>query len=137
MSQNIRCRIPETKEDYELKVNQRMPLYNIRDIDNVHIRLFNDYGQSNTLIRVFILLQNATIFFCAYLRRQLALSFGAQNKQRHDRRIKRYRLLAYLSIAYSWGLSDYKNKKIMLSINGRERSILLQEISTPSPIPSC
>ncbi|RCI04898.1 hypothetical protein CU098_003059, partial [Rhizopus stolonifer] len=176
MTQNIRYRIPETKEDYVLEVNQRIPLYNIRvqnekqlsvklegfsnswsapfnirDIGDVHVRLSNDYGQSDTLIRVSILLQNATIFIV--LTQEDNWPYLLINKTNEDMifhqedpvllqddsapvrnlRIKRYRLPAHQSVPYSWDLPAYKDKKIILSINGRERSIHLQEIGTLPP----
>ncbi|KAI9283162.1 hypothetical protein BY458DRAFT_427893 [Sporodiniella umbellata] len=176
MNQSIRYRIPETREDYVLEVNQRIPLYNIRaqnekqlsiklegfsnswsapfnirDIGNVHVRLSNDYGQPDTLVRVSIVLQGATIFIV--LTKESSWPYLLVNMTNEDMifhqedpvllqddsapvrnlRIKRYRLPAKQSVPYSWDLPAYKEKKIILSINGRERSINLQEIGTLPP----
>lgn len=176
MDQNIRYRVPETKEDYVLEAKQRIPLYNIRvqnekqlsiklegfshawsapfniqDMGDVHLRLSNDYGNPDMLIRVSILLQEATIFIV--LTQDDHWPYLLVNKTDEDMlfyqedpvllrddsapvrnpRIRRYRLPAHQSVPYSWDLPAYKDKKIILSINGRERSIHLQEIGTLPP----
>ncbi|EIE88932.1 hypothetical protein RO3G_13643 [Rhizopus delemar RA 99-880] len=176
MDQNIRYRVPETKEDYVLEAKQRIPLYNIRvqnekqlsiklegfshawsapfniqDMGDVHLRLSNDYGDPDMLIRVSILLQEATIFIV--LTQDNHWPYLLVNKTDEDMlfyqedpvllrddsapvrnpRIRRYRLPAHQSVPYSWDLPAYKDKKIILSINGRERSIHLQEIGTLPP----
>lgn len=174
---NIRYRVPETRNDYILEANQRIPLYNIRvqnekqltiklegvsnawsapfniqDIGDVHIRLANDYDK-DTLIRVSTVIQDATIFIV--LTKETDWPYLLVNKTNEDMifyqedpvilrddystvpvrnsRIKRYRLPANQSVPYSWDLPAYKDKKIILGINGRERSINLQEIGNLLP----
>lgn len=179
-SENIRYRVPETKDDYILESKQRIPLYNIRiqaekqltiklegisnawsapfniqDIGDVHIRLTNDYGKQDTLIRVTTVIQEATIFIVLAKESDDNWPYLLVNKTDEDvifyqedpvilrddynytpvrnPRIKRYRLPAHESVPYSWDLPAYKDKKIMLGINGRERSINLQEIGSMLP----
>ena len=174
---NIRYRFPETKHDYMLEAQQRIPLYNIRvqnekqltiklegvsnawsapfniqDIGDVHVRLANDYDD-DTLIRVSTVIQEATIFIV--LTKETEWPYELVNKTEEDMifyqedpvllrddysttpvrnsRIKRYRLPANASVPYSWDLPAYKDKKIILGINGRERSINLQEIGNLLP----
>ncbi|CEG78909.1 hypothetical protein RMATCC62417_13445 [Rhizopus microsporus] len=176
MNQNIRYRVPETKDEYTLEAGQRIPLYNIRvqnekqlsiklegfsnawsapfniqDIGDVHVRLSNDYGEPDALIRVSVLLQDATIFIV--LTKEENWPYLLVNKTDEDMifyqedpillrddstpvrnlRIKRYRLPAKQTVPYSWDLPAYKDKKMILSINGRERSINPQEIGTLPP----
>ncbi|CAO3674063.1 hypothetical protein G6F70_001780 [Rhizopus microsporus] len=176
MNQNIRYRVPETKDEYTLEARQRIPLYNIRvqnekqlsiklegfsnawsapfniqDIGDVHVRLSNDYGEPDVLIRVSVLLQDATIFIV--LTKEENWPYLLVNKTDEDMifyqedpvllrddstpvrnlRIKRYRLPAKQVVPYSWDLPAYKDKKMILSINGRERSINPQEIGTLPP----
>ncbi|KAG1089396.1 hypothetical protein G6F42_019983 [Rhizopus arrhizus] len=178
--ENIRYRVPETKNDYILEAHQRIPLYNIRvqnekqltiklegysnawsapfniqDIGDVHIRLSNDYGNQDTLIKVSTLIQDATIFIVLRKEEDNNWPYLLVNKTSQDMifyqedpvvlrddyssvpvrnpRIKRYRLLANSSVPYSWDLPAYKDKKIILNINGRERSINLQEIGNMLP----
>ncbi|KAL7310459.1 Vacuolar protein sorting-associated protein 13 [Mucor circinelloides] len=178
--ENIRYRVPETKNDYILEAHQRIPLYNIRvqnekqltiklegysnawsapfniqDIGDVHIRLANDYGNQDTLIKVSTLIQDATIFIVLRKEEDNNWPYLLVNKTSQDMifyqedpvvlrddyssvpvrnpRIKRYRLLANSSVPYSWDLPAYKDKKIILNINGRERSINLQEIGNMLP----
>ncbi|CEG72298.1 hypothetical protein RMATCC62417_07879 [Rhizopus microsporus] len=176
MNQNIRYRVPETKDEYTLEAGQRIPLYNIRvqnekqlsiklegfsnawsapfniqDIGDVHVRLSNDYGEPDALIRVSVLLQDATIFIV--LTKEESWPYLLVNKTDEDMifyqedpvllrddstpvrnlRIKRYRLPAKQAVPYSWDLPAYKDKKMILSINGRERSINPQEIGTLPP----
>ncbi|CEI90291.1 hypothetical protein RMCBS344292_04619 [Rhizopus microsporus] len=176
MNQNIRYRVPETKDEYTLEAGQRIPLYNIRvqnekqlsiklegfsnawsapfniqDIGDVHVRLSNDYGEPDALIRVSVLLQDATIFIV--LTKEASWPYLLVNKTDEDMifyqedpvllrddstpvrnlRIKRYRLPAKQAVPYSWDLPAYKDKKMILSINGRERSINPQEIGTLPP----
>jgi vacuolar protein sorting-associated protein 13A/C len=180
IDENIRYRVPETKNDYILEAKQRIPLYNIRvqnekqltiklegysnawsapfniqDIGDVHIRLFNDYGSQDTLIRVTIEIQDATIFILLTKEAENNWPYLLVNNTNEDMtfhqedhpllrddyssasarnpRIKRYRLPAFQSVPYSWDLPAYKDKRIILSINGREDSINLQEIGTLLP----
>jgi vacuolar protein sorting-associated protein 13A/C len=178
--ENIRYRVPETKNDYILDAHQRIPLYNIRvqtekqltiklegishtwsapfniqDIGDVHVRLADDYGTQDTLIRVSTVIQEATIFIVLTKESDDNWPYLLVNKTNEDMifyqedpiilrddysavpvrnpRIKRYRLPANQSVPYSWDLPAYKDKKIVLSINGRERSINLQEIGNMLP----
>ncbi|KAI8644804.1 hypothetical protein BD408DRAFT_104972 [Parasitella parasitica] len=180
IDENIHYRVPETKTDLILEANQRIPLYNIRiqnekqltiklegysnswsapfniqDIGDVHIRLTNDYGNRDTLVKVTTLIQDATIFIVLRNEAQDNWPYLLVNKTNEDMvfyqedpvvlrddyssapvrnpRIKRYRLLANTSVPYSWDLPAYKDKKIILNINGRERSINLQEIGNMLP----
>lgn len=48
-------------------------------------------------------------------------------------RTKRYRLPAHTSVPYSWDNPSLKDKKIILNIAGRERSISMQEIGSQLP----
>ncbi|KAI9273340.1 hypothetical protein EDC94DRAFT_192131 [Helicostylum pulchrum] len=179
-NENIRYRVPETKNDYILESKQRIPLYNIRvqnekqltiklegisnvwsapfniqDIGDVHVRLANDYGGQDMLIRVTTILQDATIFIVLAKEEDDNWPYLLVNKTAEDMifyqedpiilrddyssvpvrnpRIKRYRLPAHQSVPYSWDLPAYRDKKIILSINGRERSINLQEIGSMLP----
>ncbi|RCI05461.1 hypothetical protein CU098_001873, partial [Rhizopus stolonifer] len=180
LEENIRYRIPETKNDYILEAKERIPLYNIRvqnekqltiklegysnswsapfniqDIGDIHIRLANDYGKQDTLIRVSTVIQDATIFIVLTKEADDNWPYLLVNKTDEDMtfhqedpvvlrddyssvpvrnpRIKRYRLPAHQHVPYSWDLPAYKDKKIILTINGRERSINLQEIGTMLP----
>lgn len=179
-NENIRYRVPETKDDYVLESKQRIPLYNIRvqnekqltiklegisnawsapfniqDIGDVHVRLTNDYGKQDTLIRVTTVIQDATIFIILAKETDNNWPYLLVNKTSEDvifyqedpvilrddynytpvrnPRIRRYRLPAHQSVPYSWDLPAYKDKKIILGINGRERSINLQEIGSMLP----
>lgn len=180
LDENIRYRVPETKNDYVLEGKQRIPLYNMRvqnekqltikmegfgnpwsapfniqDIGDVYVRLPNDYSNLDTLIRVSTILQDATIFIVLTKETDDNWPYLLVNKTNEDMtfyqedpvvlrddfstapvrnlRIKRYRLPANQSVPYSWDLPAYKDKKIILNINGRERSINLQEIGTMLP----
>lgn len=50
-----------------------------------------------------------------------------------NHRTKRYRLPAHTSVPYSWDNPSLKDKKIILNIAGRERSISMQEIGSQLP----
>ncbi|KAI8877271.1 DUF1162-domain-containing protein [Backusella circina FSU 941] len=177
--ENIRFRVPETKNDTLLESKQRVALYNIRvqnekqltiklegfsnawsapfniqDIGTVHVRLSNDYGKPDTLIRISIVLQDATVFILLDKESEDNWPYLLVNNTDEDMmfyqedpvilrddyapttrnpRIKRYRLPKQQFVPYSWDLPAYKDKKIMLNINGRERSINLHEIGTLLP----
>ncbi|KAI8990033.1 hypothetical protein BDB01DRAFT_718047 [Pilobolus umbonatus] len=176
----IQYRVPETKHDQRLETKKRIALYNMRmlneqqltiklegysntwsapfninDIGNVYIRLSNDFGKQDTLIRVAILLQDATIFIVLtkelddnwpYLlvnKTDEDMSFYQEdpNTLRDDynaiparnARMRRYQLPAHQSIPYSWDMPAIKEKNVILNINGRERPINLQEIGSLLP----
>jgi vacuolar protein sorting-associated protein 13A/C len=178
-SENIRFRVPETKNDTLLASKQRVPLYNIRvqnekqltiklegfsnawsapfniqEIGTVHVRLASDYGTSDTLIRISTVLQDATVFILLDKESENNWPYLLVNNTDEDMmfyqedpvilrddyapttrnpRIKRYRLPSHQSVPYSWDIPAYKDKKIMLNINGRERSINLHEIGILLP----
>ncbi|KAI9480349.1 MAG: hypothetical protein EXX96DRAFT_521344 [Benjaminiella poitrasii] len=180
IDENIRYRVPETKTDYTLEAMNRIPLYNIRvqnekqltiklegysnawsapfniqDIGDVHVRLSSDFNEQDTLIRVSIMIQEATIFIVLTKEAEDNWPYRLVNETNEDMifyqedpvilrddyssvpvrnpRIKRYRLPAHQSVPYSWDLPAYKDKKIILNINGRERSVNLQEIGSMLP----
>ncbi|KAI8385604.1 hypothetical protein BD560DRAFT_383802 [Blakeslea trispora] len=178
LSENIRYRVPETKNDFLLEAKERIPLYNIRvqnekqlsikfegydnawsapfniqDIGDVHVRLASDSGNQDTLVRVSTVIQDATIFIVLTKEREDNWPYLLSNNTDEDitfrqedpvilrddyspvrsNRIKRYHLPAHQSVSYSWDLPAYKDKKIILNINGRERSVNLQEIGTMLP----
>lgn len=180
INENIRYRVPETKNDYILEAKQRIPLYNIRvqnekqltiklegysnswsapfniqDIGDVHIRLSNDYGKQDTLIRVTIEIQDATIFIVLTKEADDNWPYLIVNNTDEDMifhqadhpllrddyssapvrnpRIKRYRLPAHRSVPYSWDMPAYKDKRIILTVRDYEHSVNLQEIGTLLP----
>ncbi|KAI7863658.1 hypothetical protein BDF14DRAFT_1733660 [Spinellus fusiger] len=129
--------------------------FNIQDIGKMHIRLERADGTTAMLMRVTTILQDATIF--------IFLSKEANNKWPYklvndtndpmtfyqedfmvvrddfsDNRVynqttKRYRLPAHQTVRYSWDMPANKEKKLILNIHGRERSIDLQEIGSQTP----
>ncbi|KAI7902142.1 uncharacterized protein BX663DRAFT_436105 [Cokeromyces recurvatus] len=127
--------------------------FNIQDIGDVHIRLSNNFNEQDTLVRVTTVIQDAIIFIV--LNKEDHWPYLLVNKTDEDiifyqedpvglrddyssipvrnPRIKRYRLPAQQTVPYSWDLPDYKDKKIIVNINGRERSINLQEIGSMLP----
>lgn len=48
-------------------------------------------------------------------------------------KVKKYLLPAHSSVPYSWDMPAVKDRRIILNVNGRERSINVQEIGSQLP----
>ncbi|KAG0173105.1 hypothetical protein DFQ30_008890 [Apophysomyces sp. BC1015] len=180
MDGSIRYREPGSRVDSELESKQRTPLYylprnterqlsiklpginnmwsapfNIEEIGVVHVRLNSADNVTNDLMRVTIVLQDATIFIIftkeksdrwpyllvnetkediTFYQEDISILSDDQSSNRgRNTNLRRYLLRSRQSIPYSWDMPALREKKIILNIHGRERSISLQEIGSQLP----
>ncbi|KAI8384441.1 uncharacterized protein BYT42DRAFT_612143 [Radiomyces spectabilis] len=129
--------------------------FNIQDIGKVHVRLDSADGSTAMLMSVTTILQDATIFILLNKESSDKWPYKLVNQTKEDmtfyqedpvllrddyseprarsHRTRRYRLPAGQSVVYSWDMPAVKDKRIILNINGHERSINLQEIGSQPP----
>ncbi|KAI9031000.1 hypothetical protein CLU79DRAFT_842748 [Phycomyces nitens] len=129
--------------------------FNIQDIGKMHVRLDSADGSTAMLMRVTTVLQDATIFIVlskedsknwpfrivndtdetmTFYQEELSIMRDDFSDNRmHPQSARRYRLPPHQSVPYSWDMPANKDKKIILNIYGRERSINLQEIGSQLP----
>ncbi|KAF2866909.1 hypothetical protein BDV95DRAFT_611203 [Massariosphaeria phaeospora] len=132
--------------------NQWSSPFNISNVGNVHVKL-SKAGQRQKLIRVDILMEQATIFLHVSVEtKHWPFSFKNMSDQEFlywqanpnldededDRgtgfRPIRYRLPPRSIMPYAWDFPAAKNKEIVLSANGRERHVKLAEIGNLIPL---
>ncbi|PSN61047.1 vacuolar protein sorting-associated protein 13 [Corynespora cassiicola Philippines] len=132
--------------------NQWSSPFNISNVGNVHVKL-SKAGQRQKLIRVDILMEQATIFIHVSVEtKHWPFSFKNMSDQEFlywqanpnldededDRgtgfRPIRYRLPPRSIMPYAWDFPAAKNKEIILSANGRERHVKLAEIGNLIPM---
>ncbi|OAD68026.1 hypothetical protein PHYBLDRAFT_57710 [Phycomyces blakesleeanus NRRL 1555(-)] len=129
--------------------------FNIQDIGKMHVRLDSADGSTAMLMRVTTILQDATVFIVlskedsknwpfrivnetddtmTFYQEELSIMRDDFSDNRmHQQSARRYRLPPHQSVPYSWDMPANKDKKIILNIYGRERSINLQEIGSQLP----
>ncbi|KAI9253785.1 hypothetical protein BDA99DRAFT_443164 [Phascolomyces articulosus] len=130
--------------------------FNIQDIGTVHVRLESADGSTSVLMRVTTILENATVFIVLNREAPEAWPYRIVNQtdedmtfyqedpivilrddytdnQMRNHRTRRYRLPAHQTVPYSWDMPAVKDKKLILNIGGRERSINMQEIGSQLP----
>ncbi|KAI8143832.1 hypothetical protein BJV82DRAFT_668275 [Fennellomyces sp. T-0311] len=130
--------------------------FNIQDIGTVHVRLESADEFTSVLMRVTTILENATVFIVLSKEAPEAWPYRIVNQTDEDmtfyqedpvvimrddytdtrmrnHRTRRYRLPARQSVPYSWDMPAVKDKKLILNIGGRERSINMQEIGSQLP----
>ncbi|KAH7083305.1 hypothetical protein BKA63DRAFT_599328 [Paraphoma chrysanthemicola] len=131
--------------------NQWSSPFHISNVGNVHVKL-SKAGQRQKLVRVDILMEQATIFcHISVETKHWPFSFKNMSDQEFlywqanpnldededDRgtgfRPIRYRLPPRSIMPYAWDFPAAKNKEIVLSANGRERHIKLAEIGPLIP----
>ncbi|KAF2789276.1 vacuolar protein sorting-associated protein 13 [Melanomma pulvis-pyrius CBS 109.77] len=131
--------------------NQWSSPFNISNVGNVHVKL-SKAGQRQKLIRVDILMEQATIFIHVSVEtKHWPFSFKNLSDQEFlywqanpnldededDRgtgfRPIRYRLPPRSVMPYAWDFPAAKNKEIILSANGKERHVKLAEIGNLIP----
>ncbi|KAF2036721.1 vacuolar protein sorting-associated protein 13 [Setomelanomma holmii] len=131
--------------------NQWSSPFHISNVGNVHVKL-SKAGQRQKLVRVDILMEQATIFcHISVETKHWPFSFKNTSDQEFlywqanpnldededDRgsgfRPIRYRLPPRSIMPYAWDFPAAKNKEIVLSANGRERHIKLAEIGPLIP----
>ena len=120
------------------------------------MRLESADGSTSVLMRVTTILQDATVFIV--LNREapdewpyrivnqtdedmtfyqedpiVILRDDYTDTQMRNHRTRRYRLPANQTVPYSWDMPAVKDKKLILNIGGRERSINMQEIGSQLP----
>ncbi|KAF1998257.1 vacuolar protein sorting-associated protein-like protein vps13 [Amniculicola lignicola CBS 123094] len=132
--------------------NQWSSPFNISNVGSVHVKL-SKAGQRQKLIRVDVLMENATIFIHVSVEsKHWPFSFKNKSDQEFlywqanpnldededDRgtgfRPIRYRLPPRSVMPYAWDFPAAKNKEIVLSANGRERHVKLAEIGNLIPL---
>lgn len=136
--------------------NQWSSPFNISNVGSVHVKL-SKAGQRQKLIRIDILLEQATIFLHISVENK-HWPFSMRNEsdqeflywqanpnieeEEDDRgtgfRLIRYRLPPRSIMAYAWDYPAAKHKEIILSASGKERRVKLAEIGNliPFKIPS-
>jgi len=131
--------------------NQWSSPFHISNVGNVHVKL-SKAGQRQKLIRVDILMEQATIFCHVSIEnKHWPFSFKNMSDQEFlywqqnpnldededDRgsgfRPIRYRLPPRSIMPYAWDFPAAKNKEIVISANGRERHVKLAEIGPLIP----
>jgi vacuolar protein sorting-associated protein 13A/C len=131
--------------------NQWSSPFNISNVGNVHVKL-SKAGQRQKLIRVDVLMEQATIFVHISVEtKHWPFSFKNMSDQEFlywqanpnldededDRgsgfKPIRYRLPPRSIMPYAWDFPAAKNKEIVLSANGKERHVKLAEIGNLFP----
>lgn len=178
MSEDISIREPGSSELFTLSPNALQPLhflqknaakqlamcfpgvnnqwsspFNISDLGLTHIKIAKA-GQRQKLIRVEILMENATLFLHIYLENQMSWPFSMQNESdtefmfyqanpnvddedvedRSGWRPIRYRLPPRSIMPYSWDYPAALQKEIVIGANGKERHVKLMEIGNLIPM---
>ncbi|KAH8730883.1 hypothetical protein GQ44DRAFT_672868 [Phaeosphaeriaceae sp. PMI808] len=132
--------------------NQWSSPFHISNVGNVHVKLSKS-GQRQKLVRVDILMEQATIFcHISVETKHWPFSFKNMSDQEFlywqrnpnldededDRgsgfRPIRYRLPPRSIMPYAWDFPAAKNKEIVISANGRERHVKLAEIGPLIPL---
>lgn len=132
--------------------NQWSSPFNISNVGNVHVKL-SKAGQRQKLIRVDVLMEQATIFIHISVEtKHWPFSFKNMSDQEFlywqtnpnldededDRgtgfKPIRYRLPPRSIMPYAWDFPAAKNKEIVLSGNGKERHVKLAEIGNLIPL---
>ncbi|KAH8555467.1 hypothetical protein BGW37DRAFT_419803 [Umbelopsis sp. PMI_123] len=176
-SHDIKYREPGSRADSLLASNSSLPLYflrqnaekqlsikfpgvgnawsspfNIQDIGKVHVRLDTEDGSPPTLMKVSMILEEATIFVIfkeekgkwPYLlvnETSEDVLFYQEDPSMEDeygenlqlRGLKKYYLKSGDALRYSWDMPAVKDKQLILSVHGRERRINIQEIGDQIP----
>ncbi|KAF1991838.1 vacuolar protein sorting-associated protein 13 [Aulographum hederae CBS 113979] len=131
--------------------NQWSSPFNIANVGSMHVKLAKS-GQRQKLIRVDILLENATIFlhisvetkhwpFSMRNESNTEFIFYQTNpyldEDEEDRgsgwKPIRYRLPPRSIMPYAWDYPAAKNKEIVISAHGKDRHVKLTEIGNPPP----
>lgn len=126
--------------------------FTISDLGTTHIKLAKA-GQRQRLIRVEVLIENATIFlhishetnnwpFSIRNESDVEFTFFQANPNLDDDETEdrsgwrpiRYRLPARSIMPYAWDYPAAKNKELIINANGRERHIKLAEIGNLIPM---
>ncbi|TAQ85401.1 hypothetical protein B7494_g6292 [Chlorociboria aeruginascens] len=136
--------------------NQWSSPFNISDLGTTHVKLAKA-GQRQKLIRLEVLMENATIFlhissetknwpFSMRNESDMEFTFWQANPNIDDEEVEdrsgwrpiRYRLPPRSIMPYAWDYPAAKNKELIISANGRERHVKLAEIGNliPMRIPS-
>ncbi|KAG4305942.1 hypothetical protein PORY_000852 [Pneumocystis oryctolagi] len=129
--------------------------FNIQNLGRIHIKL-SKYKEDQQLIRIEIMLEEATVFIHLLLEKNnwpysirnesdVAFTFyqpnyhvsvndyGKKNKSPHYN-IKAYLIPAKSVMPYAWDYPASKNKELVFSANGKERTIRLSEIGNLVPM---
>ncbi|KAL8804321.1 MAG: hypothetical protein Q9223_005969 [Gallowayella weberi] len=136
--------------------NQWSSPFNISNVGTVHVKLAKA-GQRQTLIRVEVIMEAATIFLhlsvetkhwpysmrnesdVEFMFYQVNPNLGEDEDERGSTwKPIRYRLPARSIMPYAWDYPASKNKELVLTANGKDRRIKLAEIGNlvPMKIPS-
>ncbi|KAH8819973.1 hypothetical protein F5884DRAFT_32326 [Xylogone sp. PMI_703] len=126
--------------------------FNISDLGTTHVKLARA-GQRQRLIRIEILMENATIFlhishetknwpFSMRNESDTEFTFFQANPSLDEDEIEdrsgwrpiRYRLPPRSIMPYAWDYPAAKNKELIINANGRERHIKLAEIGNLIPL---
>ena len=126
--------------------------FNLSDLGTTHVKL-TKVGQRQKLIRIEILMENATIFlhlsaetknwpFSMRNESDTEFMFFQANPNLDDEdavdrsgwRPIRYRLPARSIMPYAWDYPAAKNKELIINANGRERHVKLAEIGNLIPM---
>lgn len=132
--------------------NQWSAPFNIANLGSVHVKLARA-GQRQKLIKAEILMEQATIFvhvsietkhwpFCMRNESDTEFIFYQSNPNIDEDEVDRgsgwrpirYRLPARSIMPYAWDYPAAKNKEIILTANGKERHVKLQEIGNLIPM---
>jgi vacuolar protein sorting-associated protein 13A/C len=132
--------------------NQWSSPFNISDLGSTHVKLAKA-GQRQKLIKVEILMENATIFlhisaetknwpFSMRNESDTEFMFFQANPNIDDEDVEdrsgwrpiRYRLPPRSIMPYAWDYPAAKNKELIINANGRERHIKLAEIGNLIPM---
>ncbi|KAF7732148.1 hypothetical protein EC973_006403 [Apophysomyces ossiformis] len=179
MEESIRYRQPGSRADRELEPKQRAPVnylhrnaekqlsvklpginnawsasFNIDAIGVTHVRLNTAEGATVVLMRVTVVLEDATIFIIltkekidgwpyllinntdedmTFYQEDISILSDDYRSNASRSKMRRYKLPAHQSVPYAWDMPSIKVKKLTLNIYGRERSISLQEIGVQVP----
>ncbi|KAG9326243.1 hypothetical protein KVV02_000958 [Mortierella alpina] len=128
--------------------------FNIDEMGKMYVTILRSDGEVE-LIRVHVMMEVATVFIVLNKeegrwpyridnRSSWDISFCQHSPARNESTTastasfsssiaKTYKLKAGETMAYSWDLPHLKEKVLVLSVNGREREVSLQEIGTPVP----
>ncbi|KAF9431274.1 hypothetical protein BGZ94_003589 [Podila epigama] len=129
--------------------------FNIDEMGKIHVSIVRSDGVVE-LIRVQVMMEVATVFIVLHKeegrwpyridnRSSWDISFCQHSSNRNDgsasastasfssNAAKQYKLKAGDSMAYSWDLPYMKEKALVLTVNGREREVSLQEIGSLVP----
>ncbi|CCJ30884.1 unnamed protein product [Pneumocystis jirovecii] len=171
LDEDISIKQPKSSNIMTLYSLQKMPLYfmeqasekqlilsspfNIQNLGKIHVKL-SKYKQNQQLIRVEIMLEEATVFIHLLLEKNnwpysirnesdVAFTFyqpnhhlsidnsGKKSKSPHCN-IKAYFIPAKSIMPYSWDYPASKNKELVFSANGKERTVRLSEIGELIPM---